>query len=646
MGCSAPPAGGRDDGRPYTAAMTRPPVGTLIFLAGLAVTPAVRGQQPQPPAEPPPTWAATADNRPGFTTLLSPGVAPAAVHVSALSCPLAVGTPLTARYAWDFGDPAGAYNRLVGFVAAHVYDRPGTYAVTLTVTDEAGHVAAAHGSVTVDPDRRRAVYVAADGNDQNNGASPAAPLRSAAAAVAKLAAGHTIVMFKAGGTYPVTDVLSVRGTDNVIGRYGDGPKPVLLFRRGPTDARGNGPHGYLSLDGKCDGIMIQHLTLATPYGPKAGGGGPAEAAKVNCQAIVVRGRNVSVRGCSFRDVDDAVTANGNPAGLLVQGCDAPGPTDLRGYLVWGQGTDHAYLGNRVGNSTREHVIRLTAINRVLIADNDLTNLDRSAVDKFDGTKGCVEVHAGRFAYVAGNRVAGGPIRLGPRGGGLEPKDTATDWCVFDGNDLTGGAQVRGNAGTHHAMIRNNLVRLAADGSCFEFEGGDREGRVSGDVTVAHNTGVVPGTSGAFVRVWGRTDRFVVTDNLFVAPHLRAGLNGSAAVAVRNVGLAGFAALSHNLWPVPAESTNGAGDGACLVDDRYCSPAAWAALPQVDGDHFARGVTVDDHGRPAPGGPADGAAVACPGTAFDHDGRPRPAVGPQTAGAFEIAAGDRGTVPAP
>jgi hypothetical protein len=616
----------------------------------LAFASAASAQQLPEPARP---WEpVNGDARPHFTTVLAPGVAPAAIHVDATACPLAVGTPLTARYAWDFGDPRGKYNQLVGFVAAHVYDRSGTYAITLTVTDEAGHRASTVGSVTILPDTRWAVFVSPDGNDGNNGLTEATPLRSAAAAFGRLAGGrgradpgHLILLFKAGGTYPVTDALTVRGPDVVVGRYGVGDRPVLMLLRGPVDERGHGPRGGISVDPKCDGVMIEHLAFASPYHPNADGSAP----KVGLQAIFPRGRNVAVRECSFKDVDDAVNCNGNPTGLLVQDCDALGETDLRGYMIWGQGTDHAYIGNRVANSTREHNVRMTAIRRVLICGNDFANPDRSKVDPGDGTKGCIECHFGSWEYITGNHVTWGPIRTGPRGGVRDPVTTTTEWVVVDGNDLT-NAQIRLDPGSHHVMVRNNVQRNG--GNAFvEIDPPDDVGRVSGDLTVAHNTGIDSGTSGVFVRVWGRVDGLAVADNLFVAPQLHAG-TASGAVNVNAGGLSGFTAMSHDVWPVPATFDPGSEGGVCVLMDagfghrrNYLTAAEWAATRPVDGDRFvpASPMPVDDRGIPIAGGPADGAAVPFPGTAFDHDGRPRPA-GPQVAGAFEQTSGVRGSMP--
>ena len=61
-----------------------------------------------------------------------------AVHVDALNSTLRSGTPLTARYEWDFGDGGSKYNKLVGFNASHVYDRAGTYTLKLKVFNADG----------------------------------------------------------------------------------------------------------------------------------------------------------------------------------------------------------------------------------------------------------------------------------------------------------------------------------------------------------------------------------------------------------------------------------------------------------------------------------------------------------------------------
>ena len=75
-----------------------------------------------------------------------------AIHANALKTTLKVGDVLGAKYEWTFGDPSGKYNKLTGFNAAHVYDTPGTYTLTLKITNEAGKVSLATRQITVAAD--------------------------------------------------------------------------------------------------------------------------------------------------------------------------------------------------------------------------------------------------------------------------------------------------------------------------------------------------------------------------------------------------------------------------------------------------------------------------------------------------------------
>ena len=91
---------------------------------------------------------------------------------------LGVGSPLTARYQWDFGDLGSSYNRLPGFNAAHAYNKPGEYRLRLRVTNEAGEMDNAYRTITVLPDNRRAVYLNPWGSDDNDGSTPDLAVRT------------------------------------------------------------------------------------------------------------------------------------------------------------------------------------------------------------------------------------------------------------------------------------------------------------------------------------------------------------------------------------------------------------------------------------------------------------------------------------
>jgi PKD repeat protein len=91
---------------------------------------------------------------PAITLLSNSGQAPFTVHAHGLASTLGVGDASTARYEWNFGNADGDYNTLVGFNAAHVYDQPGQYTITLKVTNQAGKPALATATVTVLPSAR------------------------------------------------------------------------------------------------------------------------------------------------------------------------------------------------------------------------------------------------------------------------------------------------------------------------------------------------------------------------------------------------------------------------------------------------------------------------------------------------------------
>src|SRR5689334_23035562 len=69
----------------------------------------------------------------------SSGMAGHVVHVNALASALGAGDALNTRFNWDFGDAGSRFNTLTGWNTAHQYSKPGTYTVTLTLTDAAGN---------------------------------------------------------------------------------------------------------------------------------------------------------------------------------------------------------------------------------------------------------------------------------------------------------------------------------------------------------------------------------------------------------------------------------------------------------------------------------------------------------------------------
>ncbi len=568
-------------------------------------------------------WRPSENHPKAMSILLSPGVAPSVVHLNGIKFPLAHGTPLTARYTWNFGDPGGRFNALPGFNAAHVYDAPGSYMITLTVIDEAGTTDTASATIVISPDRRRIIFVSPEGSDANIGTSADAPLHSLGGALnQKKLPDNCEILLKAGATFYADNTLKINHSNVVIGRYDDGPDPVLLLSK---QEGAKPPHGFISIDGRCNGVTIQHITFDSPYSVME----TQEAPKIGIDAIVARGRNITVRNCTFLNVDSAINANGSPTGLMVLDCKAPLKTGLRAYMVWTQGSDFVCLGNTAANSTREHIVRLSGVTSALIAANDFTNLDRRPADKYDTSKGTIEMHNGSYAYIAHNAVADGTIRVGPLGINDEPPSTATDWAVIESNTLT-NTSVVAYPGAHHVMIRNNIIRNDTNQAII-LQAPDKDGRMNSDFHILNNTAIDNGTTGAFLKVWGHVDGIEMKNNLLIAPNLKVGTSGAAAVNIAEPDLSSFTAIGHNVWPI---FSGGEPGGEFLLNNHPISLATWLGFANVQAD-VAASVAVDEKFAPPIGSAADGHGEPLAAVCFDQRGHPRPAH--PTAGAVEASA---------
>jgi PKD repeat protein len=485
------------------------------------------------------------------------------INVDALSSKLVVGTPLTAEYQWDFGDPGTQFDTMTGFNASHVYDTPGTYTITLTVTNQDGGVASATQQVMIAASTRKQIFVdSVDGSDSNPG-TQAQPLQSFAQAVTKIG-NNTEILFHAGETFNVLAGVEIAATNVVIGSYGSGANPVLNRIKGVGS-------GTFATWNTSNGVTFQNLTFDSPYGV-----GPNDAApKTGVNGIDLAGQNMVVRNCTFLNIDDAINENGNPTGVLIQNNNAPLATGLRGYFVWGQGAQSVIVGNNVANSTREHVVRMVDMNEVTVEGNTFANLDRQNVDSGDYSKGCIEMHVGSYAYIADNVITDGDIRLGPLGLWGESPSDSTDWCVIKDNQLT-GTDIYVNSGTHHAMVEGNVITNDSSQG-IAISGPDSENRTSQDITVTHNTGIDNGTTGSFLYVAGYVDGITLTNNLWVAPNVGSSV---FAVYVGSGDLSSFTTIGNNIWPAQTENATSNGPE---------TDSQWNANSQVQNDTFE---TVD------------------------------------------------------
>jgi PKD repeat protein len=498
------------------------------------------------------------------------------VNVEALSTKLNAGTAITAKYDWNFGDVGSRFNDLTGFNASHVYDQPGNYTITLTVTNEDGGVASVSRQITIAASTRQQIFVDSVNGSDSNAGTQNAPLRSLDQAF-NMVSDNTEVLLKAGDIFQVTGAQNINYTNVLVGRYGNASDadPIVNHSHGTAA-------GTFYVSGNSNGVTIENLTIQSPYGVTSNG----QAPKVSIIGVYVGGKNIVVRGCQFINIDDAINENGNPTGVLIQDNSSPTTTSLRGYFVWGQGSQSVIVGNTILNSTREHVVRMVDMTEATVEGNTFGNLDRTGVDPSDASKGAIEMHRGSYAYIADNTITDGDIRTGPLGLWGEAATSSTEWCVIADNQLT-ETMIYVQSGTHHAMIEGNVVTNSAK-QAFVFSGVDGQGRTSQDITLLNNTAIDTGTQGNFLRVWGHVDGIVMKNNLWVAPNITPGSYATAAVYLNEANLSSFTEISGNIWPAPATTGGYAHGGMMYVStpgNGYVTPDQWNALNGVQGDTF-------------------------------------------------------------
>ena len=108
-------------------------------------------------------------------------------------------------------------------------------------------------------------------------------------------------------------------------------------------------------------------------------------------------------------------------------------------------------------------------------------------------------------------------------------------------------------GTHHLMVRNNVVRTNSS-AAITVQPTDSDGRTVTDIQLLNNTGVTTSQTGKFLLVTGdlKTAQITLMNNMWVAPNIIAGTRGTAPVYVADTDLSAFKRISNNVWPDPAK----------------------------------------------------------------------------------------------
>lgn len=406
------------------------------------------------------------------------------VHVHAMQSTFP-DTPEKSDISWDFGDPAGKYNNLSGFNAAHVYENPGDYTITLTVDG-----VSTQRQVTILP-------------------AVVNPIKSLSEAQSNCLNVLTVKTLEVkGATWPKISNAGIEGAPGGT---------TITFTGTARDS------GIINCPNECIDLTLRNLIF--------------DCAGVRTTAINQNSASLAVIDCQAMRLDNFVMsqakqAGGKCSGLLIQNCTAPLTDGVQGYFAWVACDDAVIMGNKVAN-VFQHVVRMGYYDRVLIYGNDFTNADTRPKNPTDEAKGCIVCQRGDYVWVEQNRSHLGGIGVGPLGGndGISDKAGRTTYAVVKNNTVDGGNCISVMHGAAHVRVQDNVIdRGKNDLSGIEVDGFDATyNRTVEDVSITGNRQIR--TGGTAPAVWFKTPGAVGVnnnDNLIVTSADKASLAGKGA----------------------------------------------------------------------------------------------------------------------
>jgi hypothetical protein len=400
----------------------------------------------------------------------SSGIAPLAVFFDALDgAGPATGIvqpkppdPAPVRYEWEFDDPASGIwpvsgasrNKASGYAAAHVFERPGTYRVRLSVTPPGGRTLSYFQVLTVQSPLLPTCYVSSSaGNDQADGLSPETAWKSLDRAVRELKSFRRILL-RRGDSFPLNQTvrIDVPGP-GLLGAFGKGERPVVRVLTGSGGIRV-----------AADDWRVADLDVAGP-----GKKDEADAVSLDHARGVRDSLFLRVAARDFRvglGWTDQPSMYATPhEGNFVVDCSVRNAAVNGMYLG---GRRLAVLGNEVSDTETSHLLRVWLAHRAVIAHNRLV--------RPGGKRHCLKLHGPvhadgrpptRNVIVSDNLFSGAEwtVTVGPQDGG---QDERLSHVILERNRSIAAAGVQVElllAGTD-LTVRNNVFVGTGSGSYY------------------------------------------------------------------------------------------------------------------------------------------------------------------------------------
>lgn len=422
----------------------------------------------------------------------SGGVAPLAVFFDAVATPDVIQPPEVdghqeygdLHYQWDFGDPDGgawavsgrSKNQDTGYVAAHVYETPGTYTARLTVTDaEGAHESYQVEIVVEDPeavygaDATVCVSTGADFTGCPDGATQVTT--SEITDIEPHIAETKRILLRRGDSWTTTGSVTVSSEGPLtIGAFGscDSPDARGICANAPAiQANGATDTSLFTLHHVTDARLMD-LRLSGP--PERHG---ALGGVTGIQEVLVR--RLSVRGFGTPLGASHWETQGHDQYMFVE-CDA-GQT--QGNVIYTGSERLALLGNRFHDPSDSHVVRVWQAHKGVISHNDISG---SSVDS-DSGRHALKFHGpdetaiadpsedtlarrSQFVVIADNVFGGSgpwPVAIGPQDSGHDERvqDVVVERNRFfpgygTPSCCSSGVQVALSIWARYVTVRNNV----------------------------------------------------------------------------------------------------------------------------------------------------------------------------------------------
>lgn len=395
-------------------------------------------------------------------------------------------------FSWNFGDTStgSKYNTTRGFNAAHLYDTPGTYTITLThtvngLTASPGTPATTTWVVQVTDPTQQDIYVSNSAGSDTNTGTIGSPLKSITAALSRVNAYDRIYL-KAGDTWQAPAAGYTIEKDGVeIRSYGTGSLPVIV-----TAVYANG--SVFKVEGADVVIRNVYFRQLDPGYTLAG-----------TRAVLPQRPNLTLYNCWTQRMVGLINGDipapvvdGDPVvdGVLLLECqDEPGEQASRNQWVFGAYNRWCLYGCKAYDSIYGATVFFQGrgFNKVAINGGELGNRDGSITRYGTGGivqnannlgKGAIILAKGSYAWVDGvtfvsdvKLFSDGAINLGPLGKGDVDLTAIVDHVVFYNNldrsyernrtDDSQPVQIILYPGLHYASVVNNtdfqLIYVAA-----------------------------------------------------------------------------------------------------------------------------------------------------------------------------------------